>query len=192
VTDGQDLEQRVDDLLSRLPIGEKVALMFHTMAVIGDGGDGFEGMPLPSLQTLLDLGLTHFNLLGASPDGRRFADWANGVQRRAMQRPHPVPVTFSTDPRHHFTDNPLAQMMAGAYSRWPEPLGLAAIGSADRVREFADIARPGVPRGRVARRAAPAARPGHGGPLAADQRDVRRGRRSGVAAGRSLCSRTAR
>ncbi|MGA5466639.1 glycoside hydrolase family 3 protein [Mycobacterium sp. NPDC050041] len=50
-------------------------------------------------------------------------------------------MTFSTDPRHHFTDNPLAQMMSGAYSRWPEPLGLAAIGSAERVREFADIAR---------------------------------------------------
>lgn len=141
MTDGPELEQRVDDLLERLPIGEKVALMFHTMAVIGDRGDGFEGSPLPSLQTLLDLGLTHFNLLGPSPHGREFADWANGVQRRALQRAHPVPVTFSTDPRHHFTDNPLAQMMAGAYSRWPEPLGLAAIGSAERVREFADIAR---------------------------------------------------
>ncbi|MGA5466640.1 hypothetical protein [Mycobacterium sp. NPDC050041] len=57
MTDAADLEQRVDDLLARLPIGEKVALMFHTMAVIGDPGDGFEGMPLPSLQTLLDLGL---------------------------------------------------------------------------------------------------------------------------------------
>ncbi|MDO3636125.1 glycoside hydrolase family 3 protein [Mycolicibacterium arseniciresistens] len=141
MTDGADLEHRVEALLARLPIGEKVALMFHTMAVIGDQGDGFEGLPLPSLQTLLDLGLTHFNLLGPSPDGRDFADWANGVQRRSLQRPHPIPVTFSTDPRHHFTDNPLAQMMAGAYSRWPEPLGLAAIGSAERVREFADIAR---------------------------------------------------
>ncbi len=124
----------MEHLLEQLPIGEKVALMFHTMAVIGDQGNGFEGLPLPSLQTLFDLGLTHFNLLGPSPDGRDFADWANGVQRRALQRPHRIPVTFSTDPRHHFTDNPLAQMMAGAYSRWPEPLGLAAIGSAERVR----------------------------------------------------------
>lgn len=135
------VEKRTEDLLSRLPIAEKVALMFHTMALVGDvdqpnplvGGD--------SLRSLLDKGLTHFNLIGSTADGREFAQWHNSVQRIAAERPHGVPITFSTDPRHHFGDNPLTEMMAGPFSQWPEPLGLAAIGSDERVRLFADIVR---------------------------------------------------
>ena len=49
-------------------------------------------------------------------------------------------LRFAYNPRNHFTDNPMMSMMAGAFSQWPEPLGLAAIGSAELVREFADVA----------------------------------------------------
>lgn len=136
-----DIDRRVERLLSELSLEAKAALMFHTMAVIGDAGDWAGELPIPSVHTLLDAGLTHFNLLGPAPSGREFAQWVNMIQRIAVARPAGVPVTFSSDPRHHFTDNPMAQMMSGAYSQWPETLGLAALASVPRVRQFADIAR---------------------------------------------------
>lgn len=133
------VERRTEDLLSRLRLPDKVGLMFHTMAV-----------PVPcdqvvfggrSLRDQIEAGVNHFNVLGSLPDGRAFAEWHNAAQEVALQRPPGIPVTFSTDPRHHFGDNPLTQMMAGPFSQWPETLGLAAIGSSARVEQFADIVR---------------------------------------------------
>lgn len=138
---GLSVHQRVEDLLSRLPLADKVGLMFHTIAVPADVDAVVPLFGERSLRSLVDKGLRHFNVLGSLPDGRSFAQWHNSVQSAALQHPLGIPVTFSSDPRHHFGDNPLTQMMAGPFSLWPEPLGLAAIGSADRVREFADIVR---------------------------------------------------
>jgi beta-glucosidase len=119
----------------------KVGLMFHTMAGIGELGAAMATFGLPSIDELLDKGISHFNLIGTAPEGREFAQWHNSIQDSAAKRPNAVPVTFSTDPRHHFADNYAAQMMAGAYSQWPETLGMAAIGAPERMREFADIVR---------------------------------------------------
>jgi beta-glucosidase len=127
---GLGVEHRVEDLLTRLPLADKVALMFHTMVFLGDPA-----------QVPLHTGLTHFNVIGSPPDGRAFAQWHNAIQQEAAERPFGIPVTLSTDPRHHFGDNPLTQMMAGPFSQWPEPLGLAALRSPDRVAAFADIVR---------------------------------------------------
>ena len=138
---GLSVHQRVEDLLSRLPLADKVGLMFHTIAVPADVDAVVPLFGERSLRSLVDKGLRHFNVLGSLPDGRSFAQWHNSVQSAALRHPLGIPVTFSSDPRHHFGDNPLTQMMAGPFSLWPEPLGLAAIGSADRVREFADIVR---------------------------------------------------
>ena len=53
-----------------------------------------------------------------------------------------IPMTVSTDPRNHFTHDPNATSIgAGAFSQWPETLGLAAIGDAALVQRFGDIAR---------------------------------------------------
>lgn len=138
---GLSVHQRVEDLLSRMPLADKVGLMFHTIAVPADVDAVVPLFGERSLRSLVDKGLRHFNVLGSLPDGRSFAQWHNSVQSAALRHPLGIPVTFSSDPRHHFGDNPLTQMMAGPFSLWPEPLGLAAIGSADRVREFADIVR---------------------------------------------------
>ncbi|MCB0934157.1 MAG: glycoside hydrolase family 3 C-terminal domain-containing protein [Mycobacterium sp.] len=135
--------QRTNDLLSRLSLADKVGLMFHTMAVPLGGGQGLDHPVFGgrSLREEIEAGVNHFNIVGSLPDGRSFAAWHNAVQQVALQRPPGIPVTFSSDPRHHFGDNPLTQMMAGPFSQWPETLGLAAIGSAQRVEEFADIVR---------------------------------------------------
>lgn len=134
--------QRVADLLSRLPLEDKAGLMFHAMVTPGDLDAKNPILPRPSIRDLLvGLRLTHFSLLGGIADGREFAAWHNSVQALAAEQPLAIPVTLSSDPRHHFTDNPMLSILAGPFSQWPEPLGLAAIGSEELVLEFADIAR---------------------------------------------------
>jgi beta-glucosidase len=136
------IDQRVSDLISRMSLEEKAGLCFHTMISPGDLDASNPLMPRPSARKLLtEQRITHFSLLGGIANGREFAQWHNALQQVAADQPLAIPVTVSTDPRHHFTDNPMLSILAGPFSQWPEPLGLAAIGSAELVREFADIAR---------------------------------------------------
>ncbi len=136
------VHRRVDDLLGRMTLEDKAGLLFHTVTAPGDLAAPHPFLQTPSAQSLVvERHMTHFNLLGAAPDGRAFARWHNELQRLAADQPLGIPVTLSTDPRHHFMDNPLSSMVAGPFSQWPEPLGLAAIGSEDLIGEFADIAR---------------------------------------------------
>lgn len=140
-TPSSSIDDRVADLLSRMSLEDKCGLFFHTLVGVGDPDEPHPMFGFPAVRDLIESGITHFNILGSAPDGRQFAKWHNDIQRIALARPLAIPVTFSTDPRHHFTDNPMTQMMAGPFSQWPEPLGLAAIGSEELVETFADIAR---------------------------------------------------
>ncbi|THG34302.1 glycoside hydrolase family 3 protein [Glaciibacter flavus] len=136
------VEQRVADLVSRLSLEDKAGLLFHTIALMVDPSTDLEVMGMPSLESMIrDRRMTHFNLVGSPGAGREFAAWTNSVQRIASRTGWGIPITFSTDPRHSFSDNPAAAMAAGPFSQWPETLGLAAIGSEELVQQFADIAR---------------------------------------------------
>lgn len=138
------VEDRVEDLLSRMTLEEKAGLMFHQMAEIGDGGtlagaSTEYGLP-PTIELISERKINHFNVLGSS-DPKIMALWHNHIQEAAARTRLGIPVTLSTDPRHAFTDNPGASFTAGPFSAWPESLGLAAIGDEKLVRNFADIAR---------------------------------------------------
>jgi beta-glucosidase len=85
--------------------------------------------------------MTHLHLFGAAPTGRELAEWHNRIQELAASTRLGIPMTISTDPRHHFSENPGAAMLAGPFSQWPEALGFGAIGDKDLVERFADIAR---------------------------------------------------
>ncbi|KKI22197.1 MULTISPECIES: glycoside hydrolase family 3 protein [unclassified Leucobacter] len=136
------VEQRVEDLLVRMELADKAGMLFHTMVGYGDPSEGNSAFGIPSAESMVrKRRMTHFNLLGAAPDGREFAAWHNALQRMALDTGLGIPITFSTDPRHAFSDNPLTSMMAGPFSQWPETLGFAALGSPDRLERFADIAR---------------------------------------------------
>jgi beta-glucosidase len=131
------LEERVTDLLQQLTLEEKAGLMFHTIARTSAGG--FPGMPAPE-ELLNEKGINHFNVF-ALPAPREAAHWYNDLQRAAENTRLGIPVTISSDPRHAFTDNPLAGAAAASFSQWPEPIGLAAAGDPSLVQRFADIAR---------------------------------------------------
>jgi beta-glucosidase len=139
-----DVDARVEDLLGRLSLEEKVGLMFQTVIEAGEDGSVLEhpGKISKSATSTVCLGkhLTHFNV-HVLEDARMAARWHNNLQAIAETSPHGIPVTVSTDPRHAFMENAGVSFTAKAFSQWPEPLGLAALRDVDAVREFADIAR---------------------------------------------------
>ncbi|MDF2091403.1 glycoside hydrolase family 3 N-terminal domain-containing protein [Knoellia sp. 3-2P3] len=138
------VEERVDDLLSRLSLPEKAGLMFQTVIEAGEDGTVLEHpgriSKSPTSVVVLDKHLTHFNV-HALDDPRMAARWHNTLQALAEQAPHGIPVTISTDPRHAFMENAGASFAARAFSQWPEPLGLAALRDTELVHRFADVAR---------------------------------------------------
>ncbi|GAB2856226.1 glycoside hydrolase family 3 N-terminal domain-containing protein [Actinocorallia aurea] len=138
------IDARVEDLLSRMTLEEKAGQMFHTILLMGPDGELWEGeSPFGALSTDAFVSgrlMTHFNVLQvASP--AKMAGWHNRLQELASRTRLGIPVTISSDPRHSFTDNPATALFSGAFSQWPEFLGMAATRDAELVRAWADIVR---------------------------------------------------
>lgn len=137
-------QERVEDLLARMSLPEKIGQMFHTVIEAGEDGTLVESAgrisKSPTSTVVLDKHVSHFNVhhLGSA---RMAARWSNALQRLATRTPHGIPVTVSTDPRHAFAENVGASFAAGSFSQWPEMLGFAALRDPGLVRRFADIAR---------------------------------------------------
>jgi beta-glucosidase len=138
------VEERVEDLLAQMTLEEKAGLMFHTIASVSPDGslDPPSAGPFrtPIAELVAQRLMSHFNV-HALPQPRLAAEWHNRVQALAEQTRLGIPVTISSDPRHAFSDNPATSFLAGAFSQWPEPVGLAATGDAALVEQFGDIAR---------------------------------------------------
>jgi len=140
----RSIEERVEDLLAQMTIEEKAGLMFHTIAGMSPDGSlappsqGFTRTSITEMVT--ERLMSHFNL-HALAEPRLAVEWHNRVQALAEDTRLGIPVTFSSDPRHAFSNNPLASMRAGRFSQWPEPLGLAAIDDPELTQAFADMAR---------------------------------------------------
>jgi len=138
------IDERVEDLLSQMTLEEKAGMMFHTrMGMNNDGSLLEEASALNPFQTsdlIAGRLINHFNVYEVA-DPKHMAEWYNRLQELAERTRLGIPVTISSDPRHAFTPNPATSMMAGEFSQWPEPLGLAAAGDPALVEEFGDIAR---------------------------------------------------
>ncbi|GAA2781021.1 glycoside hydrolase family 3 protein [Streptomyces showdoensis] len=137
--------ERVEDLLSRMTLEEKAGQLFHSMLMMNPDGtpvtetDG-SMLPFTTPELIEGRGLTHFNLLGTH-GAREMALWHNAIQEMAAATRLGIPVSLSTDPRHAFTDNIGASFNSGAFSAWPEALGLAAVRDPELVFRFADTVR---------------------------------------------------
>ncbi len=137
-------EARARDLLTRMTLAEKAGVMMHGSArshgplgVIGVGSqyDIEANHPLIAGDSI--------NHLITRLDGRpsAFAEQNNALQEIAAATRLGIPLTISTDPRHHFQHVTGASSRAQGFSQWPETTGLAAIGSSELVQQFAEIAR---------------------------------------------------
>jgi beta-glucosidase len=138
------VEARVEDLLAQLTLEEKAGLMFQTMIGIGaDGSLDTPGghFPMPTARELIaGRNMRAFNIF-ESPSARQMAEWVNRVQKLAESTRLGIPVTFSSDPRHAYTNNMALGVSTAMFSQWPEPIGLAATDDEQLVEQFGDIAR---------------------------------------------------
>lgn len=132
-------EERARDLVGLMTIEEKAgALMHGTPPSVGDIRSDWDLAKLGDV-----IGGKHINYfisrLARAP--RVMAQTNNDVQALGEKTRLGIPVTFSSDPRNHFQYTAGASVAAGSFSQWPETTGLAAIGDADLVRRFGDVAR---------------------------------------------------
>lgn len=143
------VDERVNDLLSQMTIDEKAGTMFFMMISMKKDGsisetpsisDPFSLMIPGTSKMMFMKHINHFNIL-VGTGKKEMALWYNNLQRLAEKTRLGIPITIGTDPRNHFMNNPLASAMAGDFSQFPEPLGLAAIGDSLTVLQFGDIAR---------------------------------------------------
>ncbi|TDZ34998.1 putative beta-glucosidase C [Colletotrichum trifolii] len=139
------IDARVEDLLQRMTIEEKAGQLFQTQLYQGPNGTLDEGDAAARRNSTDNMigekHMTHFNLVGDINDAKKVAEFVNLAQKRAQDTRLGIPITLSTDPRHHFTENIGTGFQAGVFSQWPETLGLAALRDADLVKKFAEIAR---------------------------------------------------
>ncbi|MFE4079201.1 glycoside hydrolase family 3 protein [Paenarthrobacter sp. YIM B13468] len=134
------VELRVEDLLRRMTVAEKAALMFHP-STSPSGGDLTQADALAAAEFYVgNLGINHFNVLGGK-DSLVVAEWHNTLQEIAEGTRLGIPVTLSSDPRHGFRSNPFTGQALGILSHWPETTGMAAIGDVVSVRAYGDTMR---------------------------------------------------
>jgi len=137
-------DARARDLVGRMTLEEKAGTMMHgtargtgplAMAGLGASYDTaanralIDGAKVTSMITRLD----------AEPAALAAQ---NNILQEIAERTHlGIPVTISTDPRHHFQYVLGASATAGQFSQWPETLGFAALGDTTLMKRFGDVAR---------------------------------------------------
>jgi beta-glucosidase len=131
------LDERVDDLLSRMTLEEKAGQMHHarTSMVNNTFDSTIAGY-------ISNNSITHYVFSGGVNDARAVAEWHNSLQRFALNSTRlGIPITISSDPQHGWVDDTAVGNIAQSFSRWPESLGLAALRSTELAFTFADIVR---------------------------------------------------
>ena len=137
-------DDRARDLVARMTLEEKAGAMMHGTARSG-GPMGRVGVgtayDTAANRELIDGARVNSMITRLRGDPAMLAAQHNTLQEIAERTRLGIPLTISTDPRHHFQYVVGASVTAGQFSQWPEPLGLAAIGDSALVHQFGDIAR---------------------------------------------------
>jgi beta-glucosidase len=135
---------RARDLVARMTLEEKAGTMMHgtarTSGPMGGAGVGTR-YDTAATRALIDGAKVTSMITRLGGEPASLAAQNNTLQEIAERTRLGIPVTISTDPRHHFQYVLGASVTAGQFSQWPEPLGLAALRDAELVRRFGDIAR---------------------------------------------------
>jgi beta-glucosidase len=133
---------RAHDLVARMTLEDKAGTMFQSIVSVGPLHEPATMFGLPSLASLaINHRISYLYVVGDADDAREFARWVNSAQDLALRSGLGIPITFSSDPRHGFVDNPASSMLSSMFSLWPESIGLAALRSPELVERYADIVR---------------------------------------------------
>ena len=148
--------ERAEDLAARMSPEEIAGLMLITghQIVPADGAfRGTYGGKAYDPQTRRPWEMTDQQQRMLKEEGIRFllqmrvestetsVRWHNALQACAEALPFGIPVSIATDPRHGASSAKAEFKNAGdGVSKWPEGIGLAAVGDPETVREFASAA----------------------------------------------------
>lgn len=136
--------ERARDVVSQMTLEEKAGAMMHGTLKTGGqmGAVGFgASYDLEANRKLIQENKVNSLITRLQAPPRILAEENNKLQEIAEASRLGIPLTISTDPRHHFQYVLGASSSGTGFSQWPESLGLAAIGSSETTRQFADIAR---------------------------------------------------
>jgi len=137
-------DARARDLVSRMTLEEKAGAMMHGTAR-STGPMGAVGVgtryDTDANRAMIDGAKVTSMITRLGGEAASLAAENNALQEIAERTRLGIPVTISTDPRHHFQYVVGASVQAGQFSQWPEPLGLAAMRDTAFMRRFGDIAR---------------------------------------------------
>ncbi|HEY5413206.1 MAG TPA: glycoside hydrolase family 3 N-terminal domain-containing protein [Gemmatimonadaceae bacterium] len=137
-------EVRARDLVGRMTLEEKAGTMMHGTA------RGVGPMAMAGVGTTYDTAANRALIDGAKVtsmitrlggEPAALAAQNNALQEIAERTRLGIPVTVSTDPRHHFQYVLGASITEGQFSQWPETLGFAALGDTALMKRFGDVAR---------------------------------------------------
>jgi beta-glucosidase len=135
---------RTADLMPRMSLEELAGLMVHgtlpgvgPMASIGTGAE----YDLAKVRKFITEDHVNTFITRLNGSAEIFAKQNNEVQAIAESSPWGIPVTISSDPRHHFEQVLGATMQDRAFSMWPESLGFAAVNDPELTRRFGDVVR---------------------------------------------------
>jgi beta-glucosidase len=136
-------DARAKDLVTRMTLAEKAGTMMHGSIpglgnVVGFSNDGYD-IPLFRPDISERYVTSFITRLAVGP--RRMAEENNKIQEIAEHSRLGIPLTISTDPRHHFQFILGASNMGTGYSQWPETLGFGALRDIRLMKRFADVAR---------------------------------------------------
>jgi beta-glucosidase len=130
---------RADDLLARMTIEEKSGLIIYgTFPNVG--GKPFGDWDMDAVRQAITVKNIHFFGHMRSGDGRTLATASNDVQEMAEGTRLGIPLLIGSDPRNAYRAALGIAVPAGQFTRWPESLGLGAIGDPALVRTLARIA----------------------------------------------------
>lgn len=137
-------EVRVADLVQRMSLEELAGLMVHgtlpstgPLAPLGVGNE----YDLVKVRQLIDEDHVSAFITRLNGSAEFFAKQNNEVQAIAESSRWGIPVTISSDPRHHFEQVLGATMQDTAFSMWPEALGFAAANDPALTRRFGNVVR---------------------------------------------------
>jgi beta-glucosidase len=135
---------RTADLMPRMSLEELAGLMVHgtlpgagPMAAIGTGAE----YDLAKVRKFIAEDHVNTFITRLNGSAEIFAKQNNEVQAIAESSPWGIPVTISSDPRHHFEQVLGATIQDRAFSMWPGPLGFAAVNDPELTRRFGDVVR---------------------------------------------------
>ena len=135
-------EERAAHLVSLMTVEEKAGAMLHgTLPMDQTQAPDEAGYDYPRSEEIIrERNINHLiTRIGGKPG--KIAEQNNQIQRLAETSRLGIPVTVSTDPRHHFQFTEGASVANAGFSQWPETLGFAALRDPQLVKQFADIAR---------------------------------------------------